>query len=237
MTVDPDRYRRWFEESSGDSVLLAAATVILLRDRPGGPEVLMMRRSSKIAFGGMWVFPGGRLDPEDYPPSDPEDVFAASHTAAVREAKEEADLDLDPGALVRFSHWTPPPIAPKRYATWFFVADAPMADVTVDDGEITDHAWMTPSAALARRHELEIELAPPTFVTLTELAGCRSVDDAICLATEREPPFYETRIYRGDAGPVAIWAGDVGYESGDLDAPGHRHRLVMASDRWELLRD
>ncbi len=237
MTVDPDRYRRWFEENSEGSVLLAAATVVLLRDRPSGPEVLMMRRSSKIAFGGMWVFPGGRLDPEDYPPSDLDDVFAASHAAAVREAKEEADLELDPSRLVRFSHWTPPPIAPKRYATWFFVADAPVADVTIDDGEITDHDWMTPSEALSRRDALEIELAPPTFVTLTELAGCRSVDEAIRLAADRDPPFYETRIYRSDEGPVAMWAGDAGYESGDLDAPGPRHRLVMASERWELLND
>ena len=72
----------------------------------------MMRRNSKIAFGGMWVFPGGRLDDDDFPADDRDDVFAASLTAAVREAKEEADLDLDPTSLVRFSHWTPPPVAP-----------------------------------------------------------------------------------------------------------------------------
>ena len=25
----------------------------------------MLRRNAKIDFGGMWVFPGGRIDPED----------------------------------------------------------------------------------------------------------------------------------------------------------------------------
>ena len=238
VSADPDRYRRWFrEESEGGSVLLAAATVILLRDRPGGPEVLMMRRNSKIAFGGMWVFPGGRLDPEDYPDTQPDDVFTASSAAAVREAKEEADLDLDHERLVRFSHWTPPPIAPKRYATWFFLADAPAADVTVDDGEITDHDWMTPAEALARRDRLEIELAPPTFVTLHELGEHGSVDAALSFAADREPPFYETRIHQSEAGPVAVWQGDAAYDSGELDTPGRRHRLLMGSDRWELARD
>ena len=30
-------------------------------------EVLLARRSSKLAFhGGAWVFPGGRIDPDDY---------------------------------------------------------------------------------------------------------------------------------------------------------------------------
>jgi 8-oxo-dGTP pyrophosphatase MutT (NUDIX family) len=43
-----------------------AATVLLLREGSAGLEVLMMRRASAVAFmGGMWVFPGGRLDPAD----------------------------------------------------------------------------------------------------------------------------------------------------------------------------
>jgi 8-oxo-dGTP pyrophosphatase MutT (NUDIX family) len=40
-----------------------AATLTLLRDGPGGVEVLMLRKNSEIRFGGMWVFPGGRVDP------------------------------------------------------------------------------------------------------------------------------------------------------------------------------
>lgn len=44
----------------------AAATVLLLRESSGELEVLMMRRDSALSFmAGMWVFPGGRLDPSD----------------------------------------------------------------------------------------------------------------------------------------------------------------------------
>ena len=44
-----------------------AATVILVRPAPGTFEIFMLRRTSKAAFaGGMHVFPGGRVDPEDH---------------------------------------------------------------------------------------------------------------------------------------------------------------------------
>lgn len=42
-----------------------AATVMLLRDSPAGPEVFMMKRASRIDFGGLHVFPGGKVDPQD----------------------------------------------------------------------------------------------------------------------------------------------------------------------------
>ncbi len=43
-----------------------AATVMLLDDRPE-LHVLMLRRTSKVIFGpDNWVFPGGRVDPDDH---------------------------------------------------------------------------------------------------------------------------------------------------------------------------
>lgn len=43
-----------------------AATVMLVRDHDGGLEVFMVRRTLKAAFaGGMYVFPGGRIDDAD----------------------------------------------------------------------------------------------------------------------------------------------------------------------------
>lgn len=43
-----------------------AATVVLLRDSPRGPEVFMVRRTLTIAFmAGAHVFPGGRVDDAD----------------------------------------------------------------------------------------------------------------------------------------------------------------------------
>lgn len=214
-----------------------AATVVLVRDGSAGLETLMLRRSSKLAFaGGMWVFPGGRVDPGDREgPAD--DEFASFRRAAVREASEEAGLRVDPSTLVAFAHWTPPPITPKRFLTWFFLAPAPAgADVSVDAGEIRDHAWMRPEDALRRRDAGEIELAPPTWVTLHGLARHGDVADALAAAGGRAPERFETRVALLDEGTVALWSGDAGYESGDARTPGPRHRLWMSATGWRYER-
>ena len=92
-----------------------AATVVLLRDAPGGLEVLLQRRHAQMTdMGGLYVFPGGKLDPQD---SDAQSLAALDqapqalhahlgepdltaplaaglHVAALREALEECGLLL-----------------------------------------------------------------------------------------------------------------------------------------------
>jgi 8-oxo-dGTP pyrophosphatase MutT (NUDIX family) len=214
---------------------IPAATVVLVRDGTAGLETLMLHRNSKGAFGGMWVFPGGRVDPEDRVGAA--DDHAAARRAAVREAREEAGLDCDEPSLVWISHWLPPAIAPKRFATWFFVAPAPGGAVTVDGGEIHDSAWMRPRDALARRDASEIELAPPTWMTLSYLAEFADVTALLADARTRTPQHYETHVAKSADGMIALWAGDAGYESGDADRPGPRHRLRIGAGPWRLERD
>ena len=216
---------------------IPAATVILLRDGPTGLETLMLRRNSKLEFaGGMWVFPGGRVDDEDHPEDGP-DVEVAVRNAAVREAEEEAGLHVDVDALVAFAHWTPPQVAIKRYATWFFVAPAPAGAVTIDDGEIHDAMWVAPGDALRRRDAGEVELAPPTWVSLDRLARSTTVEDALAEARDAEVEAFVTAIAKDPDGElVALWHGDAGYDAGDASLPGARHRLIMANDGWRYER-
>jgi len=196
----------------------------------------MLHRTSAVAFGGMWVFPGGRVDDQDRRDDDVDDEPGARRAAA-REAAEECALLLDPDDLVPFSHWTPPMETPRRYATWFFVARAAEGEVLVDGGEIRDHAWLTPQEVLERRARGEVDLAPPTFVTLTDLADHGDVDTALASAERRSPvPRYSTRWGVLDDGAVALWAGDAGYDTNDPDVPGRRHRLWMLPDGWRLER-
>lgn len=233
MSKDPRIMNERVAGGKGDAkVILPAATVILLRDTPEGPETLMLRKNSKIAFGGMWVFPGGRVDDEDAPGQPDEDRARA---AAVREAAEEATLELRPESLVWFSHWTPPPIEIRRYSTWFFAARAPTAEVAIDQGEITDSQWIRPVDALAKQRAQEIELVPPTFVTLHYLCQHESVDDALQnLAPADGPRRYVTQIAAGDDGVAVLWAGDAGYEALDPAAPGPRHRLTMTKAGFDF---
>lgn len=234
-----------FGTPAADAPLIPAATTVLLRDADDGLEVLMVRRNSKLEFaGGMWVFPGGRIDPEDYPggrvdADDPEVVLAAARQAAVREAAEETGLVVEPSTLVWFSHWTPPAVTPKRFATWFFVAPAPteIAGLRIDGGEIHDHGWLEPSQCLRRRNAGEIEMAPPTWITLEHLARYRSVDQAVGDLGSRPPEHFATRFAAVDGGIVAMYHGDAGYDDDDPHRPGGRHRLWMLADGWRYERD
>lgn len=215
---------------------IPAATVVLLRDGHEGLETLMLHRSSQVAFGGMWVFPGGRVDPDDHRPDDVGDL-APARRAAAREAAEECGLLVEPDALVPLSHWTPPAMTPRRYATWFFVARAGEGDVLIDGGEIHDHAWLSPGEVLRRRDRGEVDLAPPTYVTLADLDAHADVDAVLADAARRQPPpRYETRWASVEGGAVALWGGDAGYDTEDPLAPGPRHRLWMLADGWRYER-
>ncbi|NIR35846.1 MAG: NUDIX domain-containing protein, partial [Actinobacteria bacterium] len=103
VAADRARFAEWarYAREQGEVPAIPAATVVVLRDGGSGLETLMLRRNSKIAFGGMWVFPGGRVDDADRTGVD-DDVDAARN-AAVREAREETALEVDPGAMVLFA--------------------------------------------------------------------------------------------------------------------------------------
>jgi 8-oxo-dGTP pyrophosphatase MutT (NUDIX family) len=75
---------------------IPAATLVLMRPRQGGaPELLMMERTGDMAFAaGALVFPGGRIDPQDYKlaASTGAGEHDAAKIAAVRETIEETGL-------------------------------------------------------------------------------------------------------------------------------------------------
>ena len=237
------RYERWLvgyaQRVSRPTV--PAATAVLLRDSPRGLETLLVRRNPDLpVMGGVWVFPGGRVDAVDRAAAgDPDDGYEAARFAAVREAHEEAGLRVDPGSLVRFSHWTPPRDFDHQLTTWFFLAPAPPGTVQVDGREIAEHVWLTPAEA-HRRHEDAggTWFLPPTWLTLHDLQGFGTVRDALAAAERAEPRFFETRLATTAGGEeVALWEGDAGFETADPDVPGARHRLrATPGHPWRLER-
>ncbi len=209
---------------------IPAATVILLRDSDRGVETLMLHRTSKVHFGGMWVFPGGRIDPEDYPESN--DVNIAAQHAAVRETLEETGITIGGDAFAWFAHWTPPAGTPRRYATWFFASILETDQVIAVDGfEIQNHEWIQPAEALARHAAGEIDLAPPTWITLHQLALHEPAAALWQVLKDQPVRVYETRIRKDKADRrVALWAEDAAYAGGEVDQSGPRHRLVLDPD-------
>jgi 8-oxo-dGTP pyrophosphatase MutT (NUDIX family) len=215
-----------------------AATVILLREARNGYETLLVRRNVQLSFhGGAWVFPGGRIDHEDYAAAgDPDDIVAAGRHAAVREAWEEAGIRISHHDLQLFSRWVTPEEAPKRFDTLFFVARASTDRVRVDGGEIHEHRWLRPQEALALQQPGEFDLPPPTFVTLCQLAEHRTVADILAAPPLGPLDPFVPRLYLIPEGACSVYPGDVAYESGSIDQPGPRHRLWMTGSGWRYER-
>lgn len=215
-----------------------AATVVLLREGDHGCETLLVRRNVQLSFhGGAWVFPGGRIDPEDYAAAgDPSDMVAAGRCAAVREAREEAGVGIEHTGLRLFSRWVTPEGLPKRFDTLFFVARASNDTVRVDGGEIHEHRWLRPDEALALHRPGEFDLPPPTFVTLTQLAAHRAVDEILTAAPPGPLEPFAPRLHLIPEGACSLYAGDAAYESGDVHLPGPRHRLWMTEAGWRYER-
>jgi 8-oxo-dGTP pyrophosphatase MutT (NUDIX family) len=165
-----------------------AAGVILVRGGDATLELLLVRRTPKARFmGGVWVFPGGALDPAD---GDGEDGLRA---AAARELREEAAITLPPSAeLVAFSRWVTPEGLPIRFDTVFFVAPAPDDCAPAVDGEeMVDWRWTTPAAALTASHAQQIMLAFPTTHDIEALA--RHPSATALVADARSRPVFATR--------------------------------------------
>ena len=74
----------------------SAATVMLVRDSETGVEVFLMQRSAHGVFGGLHVFPGGKVDLADHAEQ------WAAHARGPDDVAASATLGLDSGGL---SYW------------------------------------------------------------------------------------------------------------------------------------
>ena len=258
-----------------------AATVVLLRDTEKGPEVFMVRRHEGVgSFRGAHVFPGGRVDDEDYADPAwadgvdrarrqlsilPEDEALAFFVAAARELFEEAGvllardrtgqyvslaqppdherftqhrhdiharrssfveivqlegLRLALDALTLSAHWVTPPVEGKRFDTRFFVARLPPGQTPAhDEKETTESSWMTAADAIRAGDERQIQLPPPTWMTLREIEAFKSVEQIVAAARTRTVVRREPRLVQEDGMRALVM-------------PDNRTRFVWLEGYW-----
>jgi len=177
------------------AIPLPAATTVLLRER-GTLEVFLLKRHKASGFmANAYVFPGGKVDPDDGRPE----------IAALRELFEEAgvllvdeDVPVDRraewrrrlldketsfagllaaerltpsvGALAWWARWVTPSFEPRRFDTEFYLARLPDGqEPALDERETVAQLWATPADALAQHAAGEIRLPPPQRRTLAEM--------------------------------------------------------------------
>lgn len=157
-----------------------AASVVLLRR--GGKhadralEVLLLKRTESARFmPGVWVFPGGGVDPDDG-----EDE-AGYRACAVRELAEEAAIELPADEeLILFSRWITPEVVSRRFDAWFFLALAPAHTPPKPDGvETVEAGWFEPRAAIEAQAAEEMAIAFPTISQLKSLLPYATADEAM----------------------------------------------------------
>lgn len=79
---------------SAPKIVSVALAIVLER---GGPRLLICQRKPDVPLGGLWEFPGGKLEPGESP-----------EQAAVREVREELGIDVAPvGRLGPITHTYP----------------------------------------------------------------------------------------------------------------------------------
>jgi 8-oxo-dGTP diphosphatase len=131
-------------------LLVAAAALFDSRGR-----VLICQRPMDKQLGGLWEFPGGKVEPHETP-----------EQALLRELKEELDLTVEPDALDPFA------FASHAYPDFHLLM--PLYVVTRWTGE----PKLDPEAAQAlkwvRPHELPAHPMPPADVVLVERLMQRS---------------------------------------------------------------
>lgn len=171
-----------------------AATVVMVSDQPDGLHVYLQRRVRTMAFAaGMYVFPGGAVEPHDVEVADrlrgefggldawpfasradhsPGEDNLVNRIAAVRETLEETSHDLgDPLALAYIGHWVTPEVEDRRFDTRFYAAVvAGDHHVRENSGESDADGWVRPSDALAESAAGRMHMLPPTVATLADFA-------------------------------------------------------------------
>ena len=206
-----------------------------------GLETLLIRRNTALEFaGGMWVFPGGRIDPDDYPADAPHDEetrrppgrgarSGRGGGARARRGQPGGVLALDGAAVVAEAvcHLVLPGSVPARHAGHHHRRrrdPRPCVDAA-------GRRHRPPRCGRDRARPADVDHAPPLGAVWPTWPPRSST------SAPRAAERFETRFAPIDGGLVAVYAGDVAYETGTLDDPGPRHRLWMIGSGWRYERD
>jgi 8-oxo-dGTP pyrophosphatase MutT (NUDIX family) len=109
-------------------------------------------------------------------------VALEARDLAMTEFLSRRGLVLRTDLLGAWSGWLTPIFEPRRYRTWFFVAELPRGQRTRDVSSESDHVvWLPALRAVEQAEQHEILMLPPTYITSLDVAqydGPQAVIDA-----------------------------------------------------------
>jgi 8-oxo-dGTP pyrophosphatase MutT (NUDIX family) len=145
---------------------IPAAAVAFVRDTGGGIEVYLSRRPAHFRYyPNAFVFPGGRLDPED------SDLRATAR----REVQEEIGIEIDTQLLVPLRNiHTSAHAGPVYHMLTFAYPAEGEFNTSLNAEEVEEEMWIIAREALAR-----LELPYQIRAAVHTIAGFASVEELL----------------------------------------------------------
>jgi len=113
-------------------------------------------------------------------------VALEARELAMTEFLDRRGLVLRTDLLGAWSGWLTPVFEPKRYRTWFFVAELPQGQRTRDVSTESDHVvWLPASRAAEQAEAREILMLPPTYITSLDVAQYADPQAVLDAAADR----------------------------------------------------
>ena len=129
-----------------------------------------------------------------------------------------------------WSNWITPELEPRRYDTHFFVAELPVGQhADARTTEVTEASWYRPADALLAWRAGDIQLLPPTWISLEQIA--QLPDTAAVLAageTRKITPLLPKARREGDDLVISL-PGELGYDNASVSL-SPRQRPVSVDD-------
>ncbi|TWG95607.1 hypothetical protein L615_004800000170 [Nocardioides sp. J9] len=139
-----------------------------------------------------------------------------SRALSLTDFLDRRGLVLRTDLLGIWSAWLTPVMEPKRYRTWFFVAQLPEGQVTRDvSTESSEVVWLSADEAVAQADREELAMLPPTYLTCLEVASLGTVDAVLAASRGRRAEMFMPEVEEHEDG----WT---------LSMPEHLRPMVLA---------
>ncbi|MCL2715049.1 MAG: NUDIX domain-containing protein [Alphaproteobacteria bacterium] len=148
-------------------------------------------------------------------------VALCAHKTSFFSVVRDNELELATDLLVPCARWITPENMPKRFDTWFFLAQAPRDQPGAHDGaESTGSLWLSPREALEGGESGRFKLPFATTRNLIRLAGQPDVSAALEHARGLSIVTVMPVMTKTDRGIHFRIPAEAGYDGVDFDVAG-----------------
>jgi 8-oxo-dGTP pyrophosphatase MutT (NUDIX family) len=132
-------------------------------------------------------------------------VALEARTLPMTEFLDRRGLVLRTDLLGAWSGWLTPVFEPRRYRTWFFVAELPEGQRTRDVSSESDQVvWLPALRAVEQAEAGEILMLPPTYITSLDISQYDDPQAAVDAAGDRRIEMFCPAVEEDEGGGFTL---------------------------------